>query len=134
MMLIGDEVSFLHTPQAIDEDGMRGFLEQLRTMDIWITAAWELVDALELKSQFPKLNMLRWPLIRFPAFHPDITLANSDNHQVSALGCVYNSAICLWAWQHGVERERAIRLFSRETFSAIGYLAAIIRQTASAPC
>jgi hypothetical protein len=66
--------------------------------------------------------VISFPELYFNAFHPDQVYAwMRDGSLVESATGPYNSAIALWAWQHGLNAQQAISLFTPEVFGALGY-------------
>jgi hypothetical protein len=68
------------------------------------------------------LRHIPFPDLYFSAFHPDQVYAwMRDGSLVEGATGPYNSAIALWAWQHGLNAQQTISLFTPEIFGALGY-------------
>ncbi|ADU13922.1 WcbI family polysaccharide biosynthesis putative acetyltransferase [Asticcacaulis excentricus] len=119
IMLPHDDVGHLPTPGVSPDDA---FDEEIRTVDIWVTALPDYASEDHLSALNPRLQVLRWPQLYFPAFHPDIVIPSSGSHVITSMGCVYNSTLALWSWKEGVPVNKAIRLFEKDTLAALGYL------------
>jgi hypothetical protein len=98
-------------------------IDQLSNADAWLvsspadvqTAALERVKNVQLK-------VINFPELYFNAFHPDQVYAwMRDGSLVEGATGPYNSAIALWAWQHGLNAQQTISLFTPEIFGALGY-------------
>ena len=101
------------------EEAESAFIEKLKQADVWVSAAG---FGLPEKYGFtPCAQVIRIPIIRFSGFHPDLIYVK---HGVTGEWITphYNSAIAVWAYQHGLGIESAERLFHEMTFSALGYL------------
>lgn len=97
--------------------------EQLSTADLWLVSAPEEVQTAALeRTNNPALKRIRFPDLYFNAFHPDQVYARMrDGSLVESATGPYNSAVALWAWQHGLNAQQATRLFTPEIFGALGY-------------
>ncbi len=73
-----------------------------------------------LKELNPRLVVIHTPTMQFSAFHPDLCYAN-NRITGDLVTPHYNSAIGIWAYQHEVEPQDAIRLFNRDSYAALGY-------------
>jgi Polysaccharide biosynthesis enzyme WcbI len=69
----------------------------------------------------PGARLLTMPAIVFPAFHPDVCHVQ-DRRTGKPIHRRYNSAIAVWAYQHGLDVPETAALFRRETYRALGYL------------
>ena len=119
IMLTSDDISRLdHRFPGKEEE----FDTAIREADVWLTTNLGFTPPKQLLLINPNLKILQWPQIFFPAFHPDITQAQCAGHDITSLGCVYNSSICLWGWKNRVPIDLVLRLFRAETFDALGYL------------
>ncbi|MEW6133074.1 MAG: WcbI family polysaccharide biosynthesis putative acetyltransferase [Pseudomonadota bacterium] len=88
-----------------------------------IVLGGEFVNAFLRQKKVGVDNFITIPGLYFSAFHPDIVAAKA---KIKATGgryqSPYNSAIILWAYANSIEPADAVRLFSRKTFKALGYL------------
>ena len=76
----------------------------------------------DLPNTAEHLQVIRFPELYFNAFHPDQVYAlMRDGSLVEGATGPYNSAIALWAWQHGLNAQQATHLFTPEIFGALGY-------------
>jgi hypothetical protein len=119
LLLPSDDIKDFNAPREHEKEAKEAFLEEMRSVDVWATAKWDY--AAEVLARNPKLQILKWPQITFPAFHPDITLVNTRQSSIAVMGCVYNSMICFWGWFNHVPVDRVLRLFCAEVFKALGY-------------
>lgn len=99
---------------------MGNFISKLEHADIWIS-----LRELEWAKNFgfkerPGFQFLRVPSINFTAFHPDLCYARNVLDGTFTK-CHYNSAIAVWAYNHGMEVADTVRLFNRETYARLGY-------------
>ena len=67
-----------------------------------------------------RLRILGVPSIEFDAFHPDLTLVTRRSSD--AILDIHCSAIGVWAFEHRIPIQKAVRLFCEPTFRALGYL------------
>ena len=118
LLLPSDDIEILDV-RDLRPEAKEPIFREIESIDVWATAHWHYVD--EARSRNPGLLILKWPQLKFSAFHPDIVLASTPEKSVTAMGCVYNSAICLWGWLNGVPRDRIAKLFCAQTFNALGY-------------
>ncbi len=97
--------------------------EQLSKADVWLFSGPEGMQLAALgRVNKPHLRVVRFPELYFNAFHPDQVYAwMSDGSLVEGATGPYNSAIALWAWQHGLNAQQTISLFTPEILSALGY-------------
>jgi len=97
--------------------------DQLALADTWLVSAPEEVQTAALKwTAKSALRHISFPDLYFSAFHPDQVYAwMRDGSLVEGATGPYNSAIALWAWQHGLNAQQATRLFTSEIFDALGY-------------
>ena len=97
--------------------------EQLSKADVWLFSGPEGMQSAALERiNKPHLRVCRFPELYFNAFHPDQVYAwMRDGSLVESATGPYNSAIALWAWQHGLNAQQTISLFTPEVFGALGY-------------
>ena len=97
--------------------------EQLAVSEAWLFSGPEVVQSATLgRVNKPNLRVIRFPDLYFNAFHPDQVYAwMRDGSTVDCATGPYNSAIALWAWQHGLNAQQTISLFTPEVFGALGY-------------
>ena len=97
--------------------------EQLSIADVWLfSGPEEMQSAAFERINKPHLRVFRFPELYFNAFHPDQVYAwMRDGSLVEGATGPYNSAIALWAWQHGLTAQQTISLFTPEIFGALGY-------------
>ena len=97
--------------------------EQLTVSQAWLFSGPEVMQSAALgRVNKPKLKVIRFPELFFNAFHPDQVYAwMRDGSLVESATGPYNSAIALWAWQHGLNAQQTISLFTPEVFGALGY-------------
>jgi hypothetical protein len=97
-------------------------LDVIRASDVLVTtapAAW--VEALEAEPGMEHVPVLTAPHIEFDAFHPDIVFPDLPNGHVMGAAGRYNSAIAVWAWQHGLDADQAGALYSPQVIRQLGY-------------
>ena len=97
--------------------------EQLAVSEAWLLSGPEGLQSATLgRVNKPNLRVIRFPDLYFNAFHPDQVYAwMRDGSTVDCATGPYNSAIALWAWQHGLNAQQTISLFTPEVFGALGY-------------
>ena len=97
--------------------------EQLLIADVWLFSGPEVVQSAALgRVNKPNLKVIRFPELYFNAFQPDQVYAwMRDGSLVEGATGPYNSAIALWAWQHGLNAQQTVSLFTPEVFGALGY-------------
>ena len=97
--------------------------EQLLIANVWLFSGPEVVQSAAFgRVNKPNLKVIRFPELYFNAFHPDQVYAwTPDGLLVEGATGPYNSAIALWAWQHGLNAQQATRLFTPEILGALGY-------------
>ena len=97
--------------------------EQLAVSEAWLLSGPEGVQSAPLgRVNKPDLKVIRFPELYFNAFHPDQVYAlMRDGSLVEGATGPYNSAISLWAWQHGLNAQQTVSLFTPEVFGALGY-------------
>lgn len=97
--------------------------EQLAVSEAWLLSGPEGLQSATLgRVNKPNLRVIRFPDLYFNAFHPDQVYAwMRDGSLVEGATGPYNSAIALWAWQHGLNAQQTISLFTPEVFGALGY-------------
>lgn len=97
--------------------------EQLAVSEAWLLSGPEGVQSATLgRVNKPNLRVIRFPDLYFNAFQPDQVYAwMRDGSTVECATGPYNSAIALWAWQHGLNAQQTISLFTPEVFGALGY-------------
>ena len=97
--------------------------EQLAVSEAWLLSGPEGLQSATLgRVNKPNLRVIRFPDLYFNAFHPDQVYAwMRDGSTVDCATGPYNSAIALWAWQHGLNAQQTISLFTPEIFGALGY-------------
>ena len=97
--------------------------EQLSVSEAWLLSGPEGLQSATLgRVNKPNLRVIRFPDLYFNAFHPDQVYAwMRDGSTVDCATGPYNSAIALWAWQHGLNAQQTISLFTPEVFGALGY-------------
>jgi hypothetical protein len=97
--------------------------EQLSIADVWLFSGPEDMQISTLaRVNKPNLGVVRFPELYFNAFHPDQVYAwMRDGSLVEGATDPYNSAIALWAWQHGLNAQQATRFYTPEIFGALGY-------------
>ena len=97
--------------------------EQLAVSQAWLFSGPEVMQSAALgRVNKPNLRVISFPELYFNAFHPDQVYAwMRDGTLVESATGPYNSAIALWAWQHGLNAQQTISLFTPEVFGALGY-------------
>lgn len=92
---------------------------RLENVDLWVT----IPQALELAEQVSSTPILRIPLIRFNAYHPDIIYVMDQDRKIikGANGQDYHSAIALWSYNNDLSREQATALFCSDVYNDLGY-------------
>ena len=105
---------------GVDEVVLR---EQLAASDKWLVSGPEEIQTAAMDHiNNSRLQRIPFPDLHFNAFHPDQVYAwMRDGSLVESATGPYNSAIALWAWQHGLNAQQAISLFTPEVFGALGY-------------
>lgn len=105
---------------GVDEVVLR---EQLSDSDKWLVSGPEEIQTAAMDHiNNPRLQRIPFPDLYFNAFHPDQVYAwMRDGSLVEGATGPYNSAIALWAWQHGLNAQQTISLFTPEVFGALGY-------------
>ncbi len=100
-----EEMAFIHNTTA--------------EVDCWVTTHWhERAEDDLLKHK--DFRLVKIPCILFSGFHPDLVYArNTSTSDFTKYH--YNSAICLWAYKHGLEPRDAKSLFTHDVFSELGY-------------
>lgn len=68
----------------------------------------------------PSLQIKIVPAIIFSGFHPDMCYARNEASG-KLTSTTYNSAIAVWAYQHGLAVDKAAKLFNARTFEQLGY-------------
>jgi len=114
-------VQFVAIPYVgIDENYLA---DELAIADAWLVSAPAELQAAALKrTGNSALRHIPFPDVYFNAFHPDQIYAFMlDGSLVEGATGPYNSAIALWAWQHGLNAQQTISLFTPEIFGALGY-------------
>ena len=88
--------------------------EQLAVSEAWLLSGPEGLQSATLgRVNKPNLRVIRFPDLYFNAFHPDQVYAwMRDGSTVDCATGPYNSAIALWAWQHGLNAQQTISLFT----------------------
>ena len=81
--------------------------------------------SMELVSTLPSLRV--FPGIVFPAFHPDAVYVGEIGSQASTRLLpsplhTYHSAIALFGFLRGLDRQRIVALFRSDVFERLGYL------------
>lgn len=91
----------------------------LEKVDLWVTIA----QTPEVMEQVADTPILRIPIIRFNAYHPDITYVMDQGRKImkGARGQDYHSAIALWGYNNGLSREQTTALFCPKIYEALGY-------------
>jgi hypothetical protein len=71
-----------------------------------------------------KYSVTEFPIITFPAFHPDLIYATIEGRSGFLNGPIgpYNSAIALFGYLAGIDVESVLKLYTREVYSKLGYL------------
>ena len=105
---------------GVDEVVLR---EQLSASDKWLVSGPEEIQTAAMDHiNNSRLQRIPFPDLYFNAFHPDQVYAwMRDGSTVECATGPYNSAIALWAWQHGLDAQQTISLFTPEVFGALGY-------------
>jgi len=114
-------VQFVAIPYVgIDENYLA---DELAIADAWLVSAPAELQAAALKrTGNSALRHIPFPDLYFNAFHPDQVYAfMRDGSLVEGATGPYNSAIALWAWQHGLNAQQTISLFTPEILGALGY-------------
>lgn len=101
-------------------------ITDLATFDhIFIQHSWggriseETVKTLHEKN----LSVTEYPVITFPAFHPDliyITVDGKDDFLTGPIGA-YNSAIALFGYLMGLDVDAALTLYTGDVYERLGY-------------
>jgi hypothetical protein len=91
------------------------FFKQIADADL-VFGSKSLEALLREKGKLPP-NFVSVPAIYFSAFHPDVVRARAGTEKRFS----YNSAICAWAFNRGLEPAQALRLYTRRTFAELGY-------------
>ncbi|HNC82430.1 MAG TPA: WcbI family polysaccharide biosynthesis putative acetyltransferase [Nitrospira sp.] len=86
-----------------------------------IVLGGDFVETFMRRKLAPVNQFITLPSLYFNAFHPDIVAAK-NKATGERLPLRYNSAICLWAYAHGLDPTRTVGLFNTGTFKALGYL------------
>ena len=105
---------------GVDEVVLR---EQLSASDKWLVSGPEEIQTAAMDHiSNSRLQRIPFPDLHFNAFHPDQVYAwMRDGSLVESATGPYNSAIALWAWQHGLNAQQTVSLFTPEVFGALGY-------------
>ena len=105
---------------GVDEVVLR---EQLAASDKWLVSGPEEIQTAAMDHiSNSRLQRIPFPDLHFNAFHPDQVYAwMRDGTLVEGATGPYNSAIALWAWQHGLDAQQTISLFTPEVLGALGY-------------
>ncbi len=113
--------------QAETADGEARFRAQLFRSEAWITTVpAKRRNAILGSTAPPSLQVVPLPTINFRAFHPDVGSIRKGSATGPLLegpfGRHYNSLIVFWSYLRGLSVAATERLFTPETFSALGYL------------
>lgn len=105
---------------GVDQNVLR---EQLSASDKWLVSGPEEIQTAAMDHiSNSRLQRIPFPDLHFNAFHPDQVYAwMRDGSLVESATGPYNSAIALWAWQHGLNAQQTVSLFTPEVFGALGY-------------
>jgi len=87
----------------------------------------------KLTKDFPLSHhkIIHIPHITFSAFHPDLVYVHTkegtpnptgENRYVQSPIGDWNSSLTLLAWLHGIELEKTLALFNKDTFQRLGFL------------
>ncbi|WP_153017883.1 MULTISPECIES: WcbI family polysaccharide biosynthesis putative acetyltransferase [unclassified Sphingobium] len=103
------------------------FIQDLNGFDYVFSHDVELLGTgiknfLELKNNVPKARL--FPIIVFPAFHPDLIYIAVDGQETSFFNSPigpYSSAISLLAYKLGIDTCGALKLFSEPVYKRLGY-------------
>jgi len=93
---------------------------QLADADFWIAMPYPTENDRVRELSTTNAMYVSWPPLVFNGFHPDIVYAYRGEELFRGISD-YHSAIGLWAWQRGADPFDAARLFTAETFRALGY-------------
>ena len=121
LSLLLPSAQFVPIPYVgVDEVVLR---EQLSASDKWLVSGPEEIQTAAMDHiSNSRLQRIPFPDLHFNAFHPDQVYAwMRDGSLVEGATGPYNSAIALWAWQHGLNAQQTISLFTPEIFGALGY-------------
>ena len=121
LSLLLPSAQFVPIPYVgVDEVVLR---EQLSASDKWLVSGPEEIQTAAMDHiSNSRLQRIPFPDLHFNAFHPDQVYAwMRDGSLVEGATGQYNSAIALWAWQHGLNAQQTISLFTPEIFGALGY-------------
>ncbi len=121
MRVLFPEADVVPLPSTVDDLDL--FRRSLVDANYWIASnASGFKDAALKDLPNEQLRVVYFPDLYFNAFHPDQVYAwMPDGSLVEGATGPYNSAIVLWAWQHGLSAEHASRLFRPEIMHALGY-------------
>ena len=97
---------------GVDEVVLR---EQLSASDKWLVSGPEEIQTAAMDHiSNSRLRRIPFPDLYFNAFHPDQVYAwMRDGTLVEGATGPYNSAIALWAWQHGLNAHRLFPILVR---------------------
>ncbi len=65
------------------------------------------------------VKIIRYPIIRFSAFHPDLVYAQKVGSATRLEG--YHSALTLWGYANGVDPADIVTAFNDDVYAAAGY-------------
>ena len=121
LSLLLPTTQFVSIPYVgVDEVVLR---EQLSASDKWLVSGPEEIQTAAMDHiSNSRLRRIPFPDLYFNAFQPDQVYAwMRDGSLVESATGPYNSAIALWAWQHGLNAQQTISLFTPEVLGALGY-------------
>ena len=95
----------------------------LTSADYWICSGpVSFVEECQQSEGASRATLITFPELYFNAFHPDqVYTWMPDGSLLESAAGPYNSAVALWAWQHGLDVEQTIRLFNPDVFESLGY-------------
>lgn len=111
-----DEISTVPFNPNTTKRSDEALSQQIASADVVIGS--KAVVALLQRTGITPARFVRIPGLYFSAFHPDIVATHAPR---AGQRFAYNSAICAWAYNKGLEPRDALRLYNKRTFAALGY-------------
>jgi hypothetical protein len=116
-----DVVVPIPSPNVADAAAVAHLVDNLDNADAWVTASSR-AHAETYAAGRHALRVVRIPIIRFSAFHPDLCYATNAATKAYT-SPHYNSKIAVWCDRNELEISNAARLFNKGSYRALGYFA-----------
>jgi hypothetical protein len=127
--LLGSALRGLLEGDRIEESGVEEAVSagelaaRLDGTDVWVRHAdgWQQTADPEVARIVSRLDVVHVPIVKFAAFHPDLSYAVRPGGELVTPH--YHSTIAIWAWRNGLSPPVGRRLYCDRVFSALGYYA-----------